>query len=55
MLPVAWMSSGLLLLSIIRHYENIGRLFKGEERKIGGGTKAADTEDKNQEGKELEP
>ena len=55
MLPVTWMSSGLLLLSIIRHYENIGRLFRGEEGKIGGGTKAADTEDKNQEGKGKEP
>jgi len=55
MLPVAWMSSSLLLLSIICHYENIGRLLKGEENKIGGGTKAADTEDKNQEGKQVKP
>ncbi len=35
--PVAMAASGLAVLSVFRHRENIQRLVKGEEPKIGGG------------------
>lgn len=45
--PVAIMAAGLAVLSIIRHKDNIRRLFKGEESRIGQkkAEKKAESED----------
>lgn len=43
--PVAIMAGGLAVLSLIRHKDNIKRLMKGEESKIGQKKEAAKDED----------
>jgi glycerol-3-phosphate acyltransferase PlsY len=40
--PIAWMALGMAILVFVRHHENIRRLLKGEEPRIGGGRKAPD-------------
>jgi glycerol-3-phosphate acyltransferase PlsY len=39
--PAFWLSLGMAVLIFIRHRENIARLLKGEESKIGASKKAA--------------
>ena len=43
--PVAVMAGGLAVLAIIRHHENIGRLIRGEESKIGAAGRSQDGDD----------
>ena len=39
-LPIAWMAVFMAVLIYVRHHENISRLLKGEEPRIGGAKKA---------------
>ena len=39
------MAGGLAVLAIIRHHENIGRLIRGEESKIGAAGRSQDGDD----------
>lgn len=41
-LPMLYLAVFMAVLVFVRHAENIGRLMRGEESKIGGGGKAAD-------------
>lgn len=45
---VAWMAGGLALLAFIRHHQNIGRLVRGEESKIGGNKSDTDKPDEKE-------
>jgi len=45
---VALMALGLAALAVIRHHQNIGRLIKGEESKIGGKKQAAESVDQGE-------
>ena len=47
---VALMAGGLAILAIVRHHENIARLVKGEESKIGGKKAKPDTTEENEGG-----